>query len=134
MNDQARARDKAVEEFARTVPLVNGQAIRAAWKLWNAGAGQQAGTALPGDPFPRVELPPFEPLEPDYLITGPQIYSSVLLRAERDNAYRVINALVRQYLHGSAHLPDGTVQAEQPVISVERRQADDGFTINVRPL
>jgi hypothetical protein len=84
-----------------------------------------------GSSFPRVELPPFEPLEPDYLTAGPQIQSSILLRAERDAAYRVINALVRRYAGGSAYLPDGAVEAERPVCTVERRKTADGFTIAV---
>lgn len=132
-HEKAQARDKAVAEFARTVPLVNGQAIRAAWRLWDAGAAPAAEPARtpPGNPFPRVPLPPFEPLQAEDLLAGPQIYSSVLLRADRDNAYRVINALVRRFADGAAHLPDGAVEAEQPVISIERRRADGGFTIKV---
>jgi hypothetical protein len=148
MSDQekAQARDTAVAAFSRVVPLVNGQAIRAAWRLWDAGAAWLAqpaasggyhatGTDLSRAPdtpsFPRVELPPFEPLQPEDLLAGPQIYSSALLRAERDSAYRVINALVRRYAGGEAYLPDGSVEAEQPVVRVERRDTAGAFVITV---
>lgn len=80
--------------------------------------------------FPRVPLPQFEPSE-----HGPDLAPPpALLAAERDAAYRVINALVRKYAGGRAFLETGLAEQEQPVIHLERHPAKDGFTIVPWPL
>jgi hypothetical protein len=84
-----------------------------------------------GQSFPRVELPPFEPLQrEDVTLATP----AVILQGERDAAYRVINALVRRYAGGSAFLDAGAADVEQPVVTVELMRDADGFTITTRPL
>jgi hypothetical protein len=56
------------------------------------------------------------------------------LRGERDAAYRAINALVRRYAGGTAHLDPAEIAREEPVITVEYKTVMKGFTITVRPL
>jgi len=88
--------------------------------------------------FPHVELPGV--FHPEL---GDDLYAASLtglagelgkLRGERDTLYRAINALVRKYAGGTAHLDPAEIAREEPVITVEFKTVMEGFTVTVRPL